>query len=173
MTKAFQTASWNLMGTSFLSRFIGSKTIGFVREDITARRLSNYWSLCIESISVTLIFFKRKWCILFAYRLPSFNKREFFNEISNTLSKALQSYNMVLAADLNIDLLNPSKDASNHLSGLLDVFNFLRNLLVLYLTKGHWWMSILQTNADLFRKTQKVFAGISNFYKLVVIVLTS
>ena len=35
--------------------------------------------------------------------------------------------NIVLAGDLNIDLLDPSKDISNHLPDLLDVFN-LKNL---------------------------------------------
>ena len=66
---------------------------------------------------------------LFAYRSPNFNKGEFFNKILNTLSKALKCYdNIILAGDPNIDLLDPSKDTSNHLSDLLDVFN-LKNLV--------------------------------------------
>ena len=36
--------------------------------------------------------------------------------------------NIVLTGDLNIDLLDPSKDISNHLSDLLDVFN-LKNIV--------------------------------------------
>ena len=41
-----------------------------------------------------------------------------------TLSKTWKYYeNIVLAGDLNIDLLDPNKDTSNHLSDLLDVFN--------------------------------------------------
>ena len=55
------------------------------------------------------------------------NKGEFFNEISNTLSKAFKCYDRivlgVLGSDLNIDLLDPSKDTSNHLSDLLNVFS--------------------------------------------------
>ena len=47
---------------------------------------------------------------------PNFNKGEFFKEISNTLSKAVKCYdNIVLAGDLNIDLLDPSKDTSSNL----------------------------------------------------------
>ena len=66
---------------------------------------------------------------MFAYHHDNFNKGEFFNEISNTLSKVLKSYdNIVLAGDLNIDLLDPSKSTSNHLSDLVDVFN-LTNLI--------------------------------------------
>ena len=57
-----------------------------------------------------------------------------------TLSKTWKCYeNIVLAGDLNIDLLDPNKDTSNHLSDLLDVFNLkisLRNILVSCLTKG-------------------------------------
>ena len=65
-------------------------------------------------------------CILFAYRPRNNNdnnnnnsnnnnnnnnnKREVFNEISNTLSKALKSYdNVVLAGDLYVDWVDPSK----------------------------------------------------------------
>ena len=80
-------------------------------------------------------------CIRPAPRPPNFNKAKFFNEISNTLGKALKSYNIVLAGDLNIDLIGPSEDASNHLSDLIDLMFLnqkilLRNLLALCLTKG-------------------------------------
>ena len=66
---------------------------------------------------------------MFAYHHDNFNKGEFLNKISNTLSKVLKSYdNIVPAGDLNIDLLDPSKSTSNHLSDLVDVFN-LKNLI--------------------------------------------
>ena len=46
---------------------------------------------------------------------PNFNKGEFFNKISDTLSKALKSYdNIIFAGVLNIDLLDPSKNTSHH-----------------------------------------------------------
>ena len=71
---------------------------------------------------------------------PKFQQRRVLKRISNTRSKALKCYdNIVLAGDLNIDLLDPSKDFLNHLSDLLDVFNlkiWLRNLFVSCLTKG-------------------------------------
>ena len=60
---------------------------------------------------------------------PNFSNGEFFKAISNTLSKTLTCYDIiVLADDLNIDLLDPSKDTSDHLPDLLDVFN-LKNLV--------------------------------------------
>ena len=55
---------------------------------------------------------------------PNFNKGEFFKEISDTVSKAVKYYdNIILAGDLNIGLLDPSKGT-------------LRNLLVSCLIKG-------------------------------------
>ena len=129
LIQAFQTASSKLIGTSFLylekveTRKAGGGIV-FVRESIVAKRLSHCESPNIESICIELTIYKRKWCILFAYCPPNFNKGEFFKEISNILSKALKCYdNIVLAGDLNIDLLDPSKDISNHLPDLLDVFN--------------------------------------------------
>ena len=115
----------------------GGGNIVYVREGIVAKRLSHCESPSLESICLELTISKRKLCILFAYRPPNFNKKVFFKEISNSLSKALKCYgNVALAGDLNIDLLDPSKDTSNHLSDLLDVFNLKRNLLVSSLTKG-------------------------------------
>ena len=87
----------------------GGGKIIYVREGIVAKRLSHCESPSIESICKELTISKRKWCILFVYRLPYFNKGEFFKEISNSLSKALKCYdNIVLAGDLNFDLLDLS-----------------------------------------------------------------
>ena len=59
---------------------------------------------------------------MFGYCSPNFNKGEFFKEISNTLNKALKCYdNIILAGDLNIDLLDRLPD-------LFDAFN-LKNLV--------------------------------------------
>ena len=102
----------------------GGGKIVSVREGIVAKRLYHYESQSIKSNCIELINSKRKWCVLFEYCPPNFNKGESFKEISNTLSKPLKCYdNVILADDLNIDLLEPSKDTSNHLSDLLDVFN--------------------------------------------------
>ena len=58
-----------------------------------------------------------------------FNKGDFFNKILNAISKSLNNYdNIALARELNIDLSDPSKDASDQLSDLLDVFD-VKNLV--------------------------------------------
>ena len=148
-----------------------------MREGIVAKRLSHCESPSIESICLELTISKRKWCILFEYRPPNFNKGEFFKEISNSLSKALKCYdNIALAGDLNIDLLDPSKDTSNHLSDLLDVFN-LKNLVkepTCFKSDKRSLVDIILTNKPRsFHKTQGFVTGISDFHKLVVTVLRS
>ena len=66
---------------------------------------------------------------MFAYRPQNFNKGELFKQISTALSKALKCHgNIVLAGVGNTDLLDLSKDTSNHLSDLLEVFT-LKNLV--------------------------------------------
>ena len=118
----------------------GGGKIVSVREGIVAKRLHHYESQSIKSNCIELINSKRKWCVLFEYCPPNFNKGESFKEISNTLSKTLKCYdNVILADDLNIDLLEPSKDTSNHLSDLLDVSNLktlVKEATCSCLTKG-------------------------------------
>ena len=84
---------------------------------------------------------------------------------------------MVIGGDLNIDLLDPRRDTSNHFSDLLDVFNLknlVSNLLVSCLTKGSLEDIIIIINKPRFLdKTQCFVTGISNFHKLVVAVLRS
>ena len=83
---------------------------------------------------------------------------------------------MVIGGDLEFDLLDPSRDTSNHFSDLLDVFNLknlVSNLLVSCLIKG-FLVDIIITNKRRFLdKTQCFVTGISNFHKLVVAVLRS
>ena len=137
-----------------------------MREGIVAKRLSHW-----ESSS------KRKWCILFAHCPSNFNKAEFFKEIPNSLSKTLKCYdNIALAGDHNIDLLDPSKDTSNHFSDLLDVFS-LKNLVkeptCSKSDKGSLIDIPLTNKPRSFHKTQGFGTGISDFHKLIVTVLTS
>ena len=82
--------------------------------------------------------------------------------------------NVVRTGDLIIDLLDPSKDTSDYLSDLLDVFT-LRSVvkeptsLISY--KGSLIDIILTNEPRSFHKTQAFVTGISDFQKLVVTVL--
>ena len=77
---------------------------------------------------------------------------------------------------LNIDILNPSKDTSNHPSDLLDVFN-LKNFVMeptCFMSDKDCCIDIILTNKPRsFQKTQGFVTGISDIHKLVVAVLRS
>ena len=71
----------------------------------------------------------KKWFIMFAYRPESINRNLFFEEITLSLSKALNKYeNIILIGDLNIDISIPNNDISNLLGNLCDVFD-LSNMI--------------------------------------------
>ena len=51
-----------------------------------------------------LTILKKKWCSFSAYRLPSYNKTDNFDELSASCSLILNKYdNIIWAWDLNID----------------------------------------------------------------------
>ena len=61
---------------------------------------------------------------MFAYRPQGNNKYVFFNELNETLSKAVNSYkNTIVIGDLNIDVSDPDKDRNNYLSEFVDTFS--------------------------------------------------
>ena len=79
-------------------------------EGIVTKRFSHWESASTESICIELTISKRKWCNLFAYRPPNFNKGQFVKEISKTLSKASKYLDSIeLSDDLNINLIDPGK----------------------------------------------------------------
>ena len=155
----------------------GGGKIVYVREGLVTKQLPLFESPAIESICIELTISKSKWCILFAYRPPNFNKKEFFNEISNSLSKIITNYdNVVLAGDLNINLLDPSADTENHLSDLIDIFdlkNIVKEPTCFKSEKGSLIDIILTNKPRSFKKTQGFVTGLSDFHKLVVTVLRS
>ena len=43
----------------------------YVKEGLIAKRILEYKSINIETICIEITLSKRKWCLIFAYRLPS------------------------------------------------------------------------------------------------------
>ena len=81
----------------------------------------NAKTICLE-VTVS----KKIWCIFFAYRPPNYNKPDFFDELSTSPCLILNKYNnIVLAGDLNIDIMKSNSDLSNYLSELSDAFNLV------------------------------------------------
>ena len=71
------------------------------------------WLYLRNHRSKQIVIVKKKWCIIFAYRLPNTDKEEFFDEISVSPNKILSKYdNIILASDLSIDELRLSSDLS-------------------------------------------------------------
>ena len=85
------------------------------------KRLENLETKPSETISLELTVSNKKWFILFAHRLPQEkNKYVFFNELTETLSKAVNNY-----GDLNIDVNDPEKDKNNYLSDFVESFSLI------------------------------------------------
>ena len=91
-----------------------------------------------------------------------------------TLNKALKIYDLLLAGDLNINILRPTLDSSSHLSDLNDTFS-LTNLI----TDSNCFTSNRDTLIDLmltkkpksFYKSHSFVTGLSDCHKLIVSIL--
>ena len=61
---------------------------------------------------------------MFAYRTPiESNNLAFFNEVSNTLDKAVKKYdNILVTGDLNIDFSISNMDTNTYLGDFFDTF---------------------------------------------------
>ena len=82
-----------------------------------------------ETICIELLISKKKWCIIFIYRPPKYDKKVFFQELSKTISQGINKYdNILVAGDLNIDVSESKGLNGSHFSELTDNVN-LKKLL--------------------------------------------
>ena len=101
----------------------GGKMV-FIKKEQLAKDFETKSTICIE-----LLISKRRWCIIFTYRPPKYDKKVFFQELSKTISQAINKYdNILVAGDLNIDVSGSKGLNDNHFSELTDTFN-LTNLV--------------------------------------------
>ena len=77
----------------------GGGKLVYLRECFIAKRIPKFETEKAETICIEITIAKKKWCILFAYRLPNFSKTEFFEKISVILNKTLNKYDNLLLAD--------------------------------------------------------------------------
>ena len=96
LTVVFQILNSELTDTSPLIGETEIITEGggivFIREGLITKRLENLETKISETICLELTVSNKKWFILFAYRPPQENnKYTFFNELNETLSKAVNS----------------------------------------------------------------------------------
>ena len=147
----------------------------FIKEGFIAKQMKKFETINAENICLELTINKRKWCILFAYRPPNTNKDDFFSEISISLNKIIEKYDIVLAGDLNIDDLKTySESSQNHLSNMKDVFS-LKNLIkeptCFQSQKGTLLDLILTNRPRSFMKSITFETGLSDCQKLVCSIL--
>ena len=152
----------------------GGGKIVFVRKGIISKQLSEFETKTAETICIELTISNKKWCILFCYRPPKFNKNAFFEEIATSLNKISNKYeNILLAGDLNIDF-EENNAVSNHLSDLSDMFNFqnlVKEKTCFKSEKGTLIDLFLTNKPRSFQKTQNFVTGISDCHKLIITVL--
>ena len=97
----------------------------------------------------------------------------FFNELTETLSKAVNNYeNIIVIGDLNIDVNDPDKDRNNYLSDFVDTFSLsnLINRKTCHKNLSGTAIEIMFTNRpNYFQKTSTVVAGLSDFHKMIIL----
>ena len=101
----------------------------FIRKEFLAKRLENFEPKSAKTICIELLISKRKWCIIFTYRLTKYDKKALLQELSKTISsQAINKYgNILVVGDLNIDVSGSKGLNDNHFSELTYTFN-LTNL---------------------------------------------
>ena len=117
------------MATSFppfrrdRNKFEGGKIV-YVKDGFIVKRLNDFEINISDTISLKLTLSNKKLFVMFVYRPPiKSNKLTFFNEVSNTLNKAVNKYdNILVTGDLSIDFSNCKMDKNNYLSVFIDTF---------------------------------------------------
>ena len=110
---------------------------------------------------------------MFAYRPPiESNKLTFFNEVSNTLNKAVNKYdNILVTGDHNIDFFNIKMDTNNFLCDFIDTFSLTNiiNSKTCFKTLNGTLPDLVVTNKPKsFCKTCTIETGLSDCHKMIV-----
>ena len=96
----------------------------------------------------------------------------FFNELNETLSNIVNSYeNIIVVGDLHIDLSDPDKDRNDYLSDFVDAFSLsnLINRKTCHKKLSGTAIDIMLTNRpSCFQKTSTVVTGLSDFHKMII-----
>ena len=84
------------------NNFGGGKIV-YIKNGLVVKIINDFETNISETISIELTISNKKWFIMFAYRLPiESNKLTFFNEVSNTLNKAVNKYCVIISSLLAI-----------------------------------------------------------------------
>ena len=104
----------------------GGGKLVFIKQGLIVKRLKQLETKISETGFLELTISNKKWLLVFAYRPPNHaNKQLFFNELTESLSKAVNNYeNILLMGDLNINILTQTNlnNTANHLTHFCDLF---------------------------------------------------
>ena len=110
----------------FLERIERGGKIVFIKQVLTVNRLKQLETKMSETIFLELTISSKKWILVFPYRPANeTNKQLFFNELTESLSKAVSNQkNILLMGDLNINTSTQtnSNNTTNHLTNFCDLF---------------------------------------------------
>ena len=99
----------------------------------------------------------------------------FSNELNETLSKAVNSYeNLIIIGDLNIGVSDPVKDGNNYLSDFVDTLSLSNviNRKTCHKNVSGTTIDIMLTNKPhCFKERSTVVTGLSHFHKMIILCL--
>ena len=148
----------------------------FIRKELLAKRLEDFETKSTETICIELVISKRKWCIIFTYRPPKYDKKVFFQELSKTISQAINKYNILVAGDSNIDVSGSKGLNENHFSELIDTFNqtnLVKTPTCFKTTRGTLLDVLLTNKPNSFQKTGVCKMGLRDCHKMVFTIFRS
>ena len=150
----------------------GGGLIEFVRKGFITKKIKEYETKVSETIASEFTISKKKWFCLSVYRPPtSTNLDIFFEELTNSLSKAVNKYdNLIVMGDFNIDLNKTDCIGFGNLKCFRDNFN-LTNLVksnTCFTKNNKSTIDLLLTNKPMsFQVTNTTETGLSDCHKLI------
>ena len=137
------------------------------------KKLNDFDINISETISLELTISNKKWFIMFAYKSPiESNKLTFFNEVSNTLNKTVNKYDIILVTgDLNINFSNSKMDTNNYLNDFIDTFSLANivNSKTCFKTLNGTLLDVMLTNKPkFFCKTCTTETGLGDYHKMIL-----
>ena len=155
----------------------GGGLIQYSRIGIICNRLPNFEVPSLELLCSELVVAKKKWIIYSIYRPPPNASIEtFFSDLSTSLNRALDQYNIIVMGDINIDTHNKTDPGFDKLASVCDVFG-LFNLVKskTCFTENHSSsIDVVLTNRPRsFQKTSVFETGLSDYHGLVATTMKS
>ena len=144
----------------------GGGLIEFVRKGFITKKINEYETKLSETIASEFTISKKKWFFLSVYRPPTSIKLDiFFEELTNSLSKAVNKYdNLIVMGDFNIDLNKTDSIGFGKLEEFCNNFNLTNTCF----TKNNKSTIDLLTNKPMsFQVTNTTETGLSDCHKLI------